>query len=500
MNAHTLRKWSPIKIFMYLLLAICSLLVFWCQGASAMHLTPLDFSSFNVEHRRRHHQQQPETQLETQQQNHFLSLISRRNSSVISSNQNENSQFSSQSLHYQQPEPFDRQDVRLQRLWELRMREKRARIQAHRKQKLLVQQLLDQRAENLKSSANPNLNINNLKHLINRNIITQHNQHNNNKLNSKINTTSNDELFETLSEIMANISVASNRNRRDSRYHHHQQQQQQQQIQHSSNNNINANRNNRQRRRRYCSARDPRTLAFEAPTVFEGKIKSMTPDRQANFSVTVEILKVHKQQVNFTLPRQVRLQFAYKNSSECDIYREEFRHRGFVRDELEQGKIYFLFVKQISLGNFTILGQPIKKISRTAKDVEIGVSEKYGEYRLSFEIFISLFWDARKGRNQNECAREETNRLCNRTNSWLMKFIRVETVIKRRDSNDTIYKRSDWITSGFLTDWEIGSVVDFSSSSSSIGNCLRTCLTSKTFFFLIYISRKNFESEREMEK
>jgi protein vein len=174
-------------------------------------------------------------------------------------------------------------------------------------------------------------------------------------------------MYETLNEIRANISVASNRNRRESRFHHPTVPPQQ-----------HRNRD-RQRRRRYCSARDPRTLAFEAPTVFEGKIKSMTPDRQANFSVTVEILKVHKQQANFTLPRQVRLQFAYRNASECDIYREEFRHRGFVRDELEQGKIYFLFVKQISLGNFTILGQPIKKISRTAKDVEIGVSERYGE-------------------------------------------------------------------------------------------------------------------------
>lgn len=105
----------------------------------------------------------------------------------------------------------------------------------------------------------------------------------------------------------------------------------------------------------------------------------MTTDRTTNFSATVEIIQVYKQQTNFKLPKQVRLQFAYRNASECDIYREEFRHRGFVRDELEQGKIYFLFVKQIGLSNFTILGQPIRKISRTAKDVEIGVSEKYGE-------------------------------------------------------------------------------------------------------------------------
>lgn len=365
MNAQTLRRWSPIKIFMYLLLAICSLLVFWCQGASAMHLTPL----FNLEHRRRH-QQLPEPQ------NHFLSLIG--NSTTV---------YHASPLHYQQqpqePSTTSRHEQsRLQKLWQMRMREKRMRVQAHRRQKLFLQQLLDQHhetpAENLKLSANPNLNINNLKHLINHNIITHHNG--NNKLSYKLNATGDDEerhqLYETLNEIMANISVASNRNRRESRFHH--QQLPSSLPQHNSNS-VNRSNRDRQRRRRYCSARDPRTLAFEAPTVFEGKIKSMTPDRQANFSVTVEILKVHKQQANFTLPRQVRLQFAYKNASECDIYREEFRHRGFVRDELEQGKIYFLFVKQISLGNFTILGQPIKKISRTAKDVELGVSERYGE-------------------------------------------------------------------------------------------------------------------------
>jgi hypothetical protein len=145
---------------------------------------------------------------------------------------------------------------------------------------------------------------------------------------------------------------------------------------------VNRNNPNRQKRKKYCSARDPKTLAFEAPTVFEGKIKSMTSDRQANFSATLEIIKVYKQQNGFALPRQVRLQFAYKNSSECDIYREEFRHRGFVRDELDQGKIYFLFVKQISLGNFTILGQPIRKLNRTLNEVLKGVNEKYGKKKL----------------------------------------------------------------------------------------------------------------------
>ena len=105
----------------------------------------------------------------------------------------------------------------------------------------------------------------------------------------------------------------------------------------------------------------------------------MSSDRRANFSVTFEIVKIYKQQAGFKLPQNVRLQFTYKNYSECDIYREEFRQRGFVRDELEQGKLYFLFVKQINLGNFTILGQPIKKNRRTANDVSEGVSANYGE-------------------------------------------------------------------------------------------------------------------------
>ncbi|CRK92667.1 CLUMA_CG006352, isoform A [Clunio marinus] len=402
MNAHRLRKWNPIKIFMYLLLAICSLLVFWCQGALTMHLTPLDFSSLNVEHRRRNYP--PLTELSyspsASRQNFFVSLL--RNSTV--NHDKLTSQQHYQQQHNEYPIKYlnEIEDFSRRKTWHMRMRKKHARLEAHRKRRLLFQRILDQRTnvggsyentiENLKISANPKLNINNLKHIINQNIITQHN-HNNNKLYIK-NTTSNgdywkEEIFDALHKIMANISVASNRSRRDSRYHH----QHNMHLPSSSNppsfllNNTNINQNyhrsnrngHRQRRRKYCSARDPRTLAFEAPTVFEGKIKSMTPDRQANFSATVEILKVYKQQLNFALPRQVRLQFSYKNTSECDIYREEFRHRGFVREELEQGKIYFLFVKQISLGNFTMIGQPIKKISRTAKDVEIGVNEKYGE-------------------------------------------------------------------------------------------------------------------------
>lgn len=133
--------------------------------------------------------------------------------------------------------------------------------------------------------------------------------------------------------------------------------------------------------RRYCSARDPATLASDAPVVFEGKVKSMSSDRRANFSVTFEVVRVHKKNTKYPLEmfQQVRLQFSFRNFSECDIYRETYRERGIVREELEQGKVYFLFVKQIDLSNFTILGQPIRKTRRTANGVMEGVKDTYGE-------------------------------------------------------------------------------------------------------------------------
>lgn len=136
------------------------------------------------------------------------------------------------------------------------------------------------------------------------------------------------------------------------------------------------------RPRRFCTARDPTTLAFEAPTVFEGKVRSMSSDRRRNFSVTFEVKEIYKRQMGLKLPALVRLKFTYKNSSECDIYRETFRPIGHVRDELDPGKLYVLFVNQIDLSNFTILGQPVKLTRKTVKDVRTGVAEKYGKFIL----------------------------------------------------------------------------------------------------------------------
>lgn len=137
--------------------------------------------------------------------------------------------------------------------------------------------------------------------------------------------------------------------------------------------------NDRTRKRRYCSARDPAALAFEAPTVFEGKVRSMTSDRR---NVTFEVKEVFKRQPGPKLPSLVRLRFAYRNTSECDGHkanRGKYRPVGFVKDELEPGRVYLLFVDQIDIGNYSIIGQPIKRTKKAVADVRIGVNETYGE-------------------------------------------------------------------------------------------------------------------------
>lgn len=50
--------------------------------------------------------------------------------------------------------------------------------------------------------------------------------------------------------------------------------------------------------------------------------------------------------------------------------------------ELEPGKVYLLFVEQQmgDIGNFSILGQPIRKTNRAVMDVREGVEKKYGEF------------------------------------------------------------------------------------------------------------------------
>nr|NP_001014565.2 vein, isoform C [Drosophila melanogaster]AAX52759.2 vein, isoform C [Drosophila melanogaster] len=178
-----------------------------------------------------------------------------------------------------------------------------------------------------------------------------------------------------------------------------EQRQQQQQRQHKSGNKHQQQQQQRrkhqrkhQRYNRYCSARDPAQLAFAAPTVFQGVFKSMSADRRVNFSATMKVEKVYKQQHDLQLPTLVRLQFALSNSSgECDIYRERLMPRGMLRsgNDLQQASdiSYMMFVQQTNPGNFTILGQPMRVTHLVVEAVETAVSENYTQNAEVTKIF-----------------------------------------------------------------------------------------------------------------
>ncbi|KAI8040513.1 hypothetical protein M5D96_006456, partial [Drosophila gunungcola] len=113
-----------------------------------------------------------------------------------------------------------------------------------------------------------------------------------------------------------------------------------------------------------------------------GVFKSMSADRRVNFSATMKVQKVYKQQHDLQLPTLVRLQFALSNTSgECDIYRERLLPRGLLRsgNDLQQASdiSYMMFVQQTNPGNFTILGQPIRVTHSVIKSVKMAVSENY---------------------------------------------------------------------------------------------------------------------------
>lgn len=246
-------------------------------------------------------------------------------------------------------------------LQQQRLNEKRASLEAIRRHRLKLQQLP------FFHHSTTTTTTNNIYNAI-ENTTTNHHHYHHNRFEMNRNNIKLKSLPLRHRSSFEN-AMLSGRNRRESRHHA----------------DMNARHSHqpismRTTKRRFCSARDPTTLAFEAPTVFEGKVRSMSSDRRRNFSVTFEVKEVYKRQLGYKLPLLLRLQFSYRNNSECDIYKETMRSRGLVRDELEQGKVYILFVEQIDLGNYTILGQPIKKTKKVVNDVKIGVSEKYGEF------------------------------------------------------------------------------------------------------------------------
>lgn len=129
--------------------------------------------------------------------------------------------------------------------------------------------------------------------------------------------------------------------------------------------------------RKYCSARDPANLAFEAGVVFEGRVRSMSTH---NYSVTFQVLKVHKSQPGFVqVPSHIRIHFKQVKNLECDLHRENFRNPAHIRGRLDQGKVYFIFGRFVELNNFTLIGQPMRSSEKHQREVRNGLSETYGE-------------------------------------------------------------------------------------------------------------------------
>lgn len=430
MYAHDLRKWSLAKFLMFQWLPVLMLLVFWCAGAAGLHLNAFPTSSHATNdniYRFGHlaanpaitnthqHSQYPyrtsqqifsnigdgdatysnptsHHQLNEHFGNFHLQRVNGQNVNNYDSQplttmmgsrkitkriervddnfetrnrirrlrlEKSNIETNEDNNGTNDPQPYDRNNS-LQTQWAVRLKEKRARTEAHR------YRLTHDMSQTVSGNA-PLPATTTLSSITSTDIL----QHQSNSFTSAKLTENSDHLHNR--RFRQKSFQLSGRNRRESRHEnrqmlqHHQQQQQQQN-------------GGRSKTRRFCTARDPATLAFEAPTVFEGKVRSMSSDRRRNFSVTFEVKEVYKRQLGYKLPLLVRLQFSYRNNSECDIYKETLKPRGYVREELEQGKLYILFVEQIDIGNYTILGQPIKKTRKAVNEVRIGVSEKYGEF------------------------------------------------------------------------------------------------------------------------
>lgn len=146
------------------------------------------------------------------------------------------------------------------------------------------------------------------------------------------------------------------------------------------------------RGRKYCSARDPANLAFEAGVVFEGRVRSMSTH---NYSVTFQVLKVHKTQPGFAqVPSHIRVHFKQVKNLECDLHRENFRNPAHIRGKLDQGKVYFIFGKFVELNNFTLIGQPMRSSEKHQREVRNGLSETYGEYTHDTHVMVAGLCEA----------------------------------------------------------------------------------------------------------
>ncbi|XP_033228600.1 protein vein [Belonocnema kinseyi] len=148
------------------------------------------------------------------------------------------------------------------------------------------------------------------------------------------------------------------------------------------------------RGRNWCPDLDIGNRAFLAPTVFEGKARSMSSLRKpgSNYAVTFEVRQVYKNQGGF-MPLQkndsVRLHFRDKvapgKSTICGYEGNDATHQqqqrdiqsGVVRANIKRGKVYLVFVNRVGPRNFTILGEPVIRSKKNEQAVQAVVRPDY---------------------------------------------------------------------------------------------------------------------------
>ncbi|KZC07408.1 Protein vein [Dufourea novaeangliae] len=166
----------------------------------------------------------------------------------------------------------------------------------------------------------------------------------------------------------------------------------------------------------WCPDVDVGNRAYLAPTVFEGKARSMSSARQpgSNYAVTFEVKQVYKSQPGFQ-PLQkndsVRLHFRDKSapgkSTVCgydtDGKQQEQQQRdnqsGVVRANIKRGKVYLVFVNRVGPRNFTILGEPVIRSKKNEQAVQAVVRPDYGEYCYPSNSSVRSY---RKNRGSND--------------------------------------------------------------------------------------------------
>ncbi|XP_076281894.1 membrane-bound neuregulin protein vein isoform X4 [Lasioglossum baleicum] len=150
----------------------------------------------------------------------------------------------------------------------------------------------------------------------------------------------------------------------------------------------------------WCPDMDVGNRAYLAPTVFEGKARSMSSARKpgSNYAVTFEVKQVYKSQPGFP-PLQkndsVRLHFrdksapgkstvcAYDNDGSQQQQQQQQQQQrdnqsGVVRANIKRGKVYLVFVNRVGPRNFTILGEPVIRSKKNEQAVQAVVRPDYG--------------------------------------------------------------------------------------------------------------------------